>query len=56
MSGSFATYKSRADLEKLLTDGLVESLQVEFKASEALAREGSYHAAALRHADVSSGK
>ncbi|MGX4771092.1 AlbA family DNA-binding domain-containing protein [Bradyrhizobium guangdongense] len=41
MTEQFAIFKDRADLEKLLADGLIESLQVEFKASEALAREGN---------------
>jgi predicted HTH transcriptional regulator len=40
MAEPFPVYKTRADLERLLADGLVESLQVEFKASEALTREG----------------
>src|SRR5258708_4080258 len=41
MAEPFVTFRTRADLEKLLADGLVESLQVEFKASDALTREAS---------------
>jgi hypothetical protein len=41
MAEQFATYRTRADLEKLLADGLVESLQIEFKASDALTRDGN---------------
>jgi hypothetical protein len=39
MADEFNTYKNRADLNKLLADGLVETVQVEWKASEALARD-----------------